>query len=124
MSLPTIKGVEPPDPVELDSFGLKFPAMARWLRILTGAMPRVRTYQPTIDPASVSANSESQQTFTVTGLKTNDVVFVNKPSNTGGIGIINAYVSATDTLAIKFYNTSAGSVNPPSETYRVVAVRL
>lgn len=94
-----------------------------WFGRITSTFKRVRTYTPTIDPASVSANSESLQTFTVEGLTTADSVTVNKPTDTAGVSISQVYVSATDTLAIKFRNHTGGGIDPPSETYRVTAIR-
>jgi hypothetical protein len=60
----------------------------------------MRVYTVTIDPAAVTAASTVEQTYTVTGLATTDTVYVNKPSHTLGCGIVNARVSAANTLAI------------------------
>lgn len=87
------------------------------------AITQMRVYSATIDPASVAANTTAEQTFTVTGLTTADKVFVNKPTNTAGLGIVNARVSAADTLAITFGNFTAGAIDAASETYTVVAIR-
>jgi hypothetical protein len=94
-----------------------------WFGNITAVFKRIRTYTPTINPASVTANSESLQTFTVEGLTVSDVVTVNKPTDTAGISISQAYVSATDTLAIKFRNHTGSNIDPPSETYRVMTIR-
>jgi len=85
--------------------------------ILTGHF-----YTATINPASFSTTS-SEQTFTINGLKTTDFVWANKPSETTGVGIGNCRVSAANTLAITFTNATGGSVDPPSETYIVIAIR-
>lgn len=85
---------------------------------------QIRTYSVTIDPANVAAASTAEQTYTVTGLATNDIVTVNKPSHTSGCGIVGARVSAADTLAITWNNSLAIlGCNPPSETYLILAVR-
>ncbi len=81
-----------------------------------------RAYSATIDPASVNANTIAEQTFTVTGLTTSDVVAVNKPTLTAGIGIVGARVSAANTIAISFINNTGGAIDPPSETYLIIAV--
>lgn len=80
--------------------------------------------ETTLDPASVSAQTTAEQTFTVEGLNTNDVVRVIKPTHTAGIVISNERVSAADTLAITFGNVSTGAVNPPSETYTIFVMRV
>jgi len=72
-----------------------------------------------IDVASVAANTTAEQTFTVTGLTTDMMVFVNKPSVSAGLGICNARVSAANTLAITFNNNTAAPIDPAAETYLI-----
>jgi hypothetical protein len=72
-----------------------------------------------LDVASVAANTSAEQTFTITGLQTGDVVFVNKPSADAGLGVVNARVSAADTLAITFMNATGSAIDPSAETYSV-----
>ena len=86
--------------------------------ILTGHF-----YSVSINPTSVGANTTSEQTFTVVGLKTTDVVVVNKPSHQTGLGIVGARVSAANTLAITFMNTTGAGIDPSSETYTILAIR-
>ena len=73
----------------------------------------------TIDVASVAINTTAEQTFTLTGLRTGDFVFVNKPSLSAGLGVAGARVSANDTIAITFVNATAGAIDPASQTYLV-----
>ena len=96
----------------------------RWISRVFANYPKVQTFSVTINPTAVSANTTSNQTFTVTGLTTNDRVVVNKPTHTAGLVLGNAYCSAANTLAITFGNLTAGSIDPPSEIYRVVSIRL
>lgn len=77
----------------------------------------------TIDPASVAANTTAEQTFTVPGLKVGDLVFVNKPSLSAGLGICGARVSAADTLAVTFNNNTAAGIDAGSEAYIVLVIR-
>lgn len=75
-----------------------------------------------ISPTIVNANTTSEQTFTVTGLKTGDVVVVNKPTHQTGLSVVGCRVSAANTLAIQFCNNTAGNITPTaSETYKVLA---
>ena len=71
----------------------------------------------TFDPASVAAATSAEQTVTVNGLKTGDVVVLTKPTLTAGVGIVNVRVSAANTLAVTFMNATASPVDPASETY-------
>lgn len=81
-------------------------------------------YSATLNPASVASATSAEQTFTVSGLTTSDVIIaVSKPTATAGVGIVNARVSAADTLALTFMNATAGAVDPASETYTIVALR-
>jgi hypothetical protein len=76
-------------------------------------------YTPTITPASVAANTTAEQTFNVIGLVAGTPVWINKPSYTAGLSIVGVRVSATNTLAITFGNTSAAAITPPAEVYTV-----
>lgn len=97
--------------------------MDAWFAALRDSFAKVQTYSVTINPTSVSANTTSEQTFTVTGLSTTDIVFVNKPTHQAGMALVGYRVSAKDTIALTFMNTTAGSIDPANETYTIVAIR-
>jgi len=71
----------------------------------------------TLDVGSVAANTSEEETFTVVGLETGMFVAVNKPSLDAGLAVGNARVSAADTLALTFINSTAGAIDPSSESY-------
>lgn len=71
----------------------------------------------TLTPAAVAANTTAEQTFTVPGLQVGDSLDINKASHQAGLSIGNVRVSAANTLAIQFVNTTAGSITPASEQY-------
>jgi hypothetical protein len=73
----------------------------------------------TLDVASVAANTSAEQTFTVTGLTTDMFVAVNKSDLDAGLVVGNARVSAADTLALTFGNSTAGAIDPASEVYKL-----
>lgn len=83
---------------------------------LNPAAPLVM-YSQTLTPLSVAAATTAEQTFTVTGLLANTVVWVNKPSPTNGLGIAGVRISAANTLAINYVNVTSGAIVPPAETY-------
>ncbi len=85
---------------------------------LNPAAPLV-LYSQSLAPVSVAANTTAEQTFTVTGLLANTVVWVNKPSWTSGLGIAGVRVSAASTLAINYLNVTAAAITPPTETYLI-----
>jgi hypothetical protein len=74
-------------------------------------------YSQTLTPVSVAAATTAEQTFTVTGLVAGTPVWVNKPSLTSGLGIAGVRVSAANTLAINYINTTSAAIVPPAETY-------
>lgn len=77
-------------------------------------------YTPTLTPVSVAALTTAEQTFTVTGLVAATPVWVNKATSaTNGLGIAGVRVSAANTLAITYINTSASAIVPPAEAYVV-----
>lgn len=94
-----------------------------WYNEIREAVLRTKLYTVIFDPISIAANTTAEQTVTVTGLTTQDFVEVNKPSLTAGIGIVNARVSADNTLAITFINATGSAIDPGSETYLVKATR-
>lgn len=85
-------------------------------------MPRV--YEVSLTPAAVATITTAEQTFTVTGLTTDDAVFVSPPGHQAGVVAAAARVSAADTLAITFVNPTAGNVTPTAGTYKVVAFKV
>ena len=92
-------------------------------------MPYTAHVQPfvadaVLSPAAVGANTTAEQTFTISGLTTDMVVYVNKPTAQAGLGIVGARVSAADTLAITFSNNTAAAITPTaSERYLVVGFK-
>ncbi len=68
--------------------------------------------------AALTASTTTARTYTVPGLIVGDVITINKPSHTAGVGIANARVSAQDTLEITFGNYTAGTPSlPATEDY-------
>jgi len=79
---------------------------------------------PTLSPISVAPNTVAEQTFTVTGLLVGDFVNVTKPTTQAGLGIVNARVSAANTLALAFMNATAATITPTaSEVYNIAVDR-
>ena len=95
-----------------------------WLQQLQLRFPKISTYSPSIDLASIGATSYSTQTFTVNGLNTNDVIFVNPPSLTTGLYLISYRVSDANTLSMTFYNSTGGAIDEAAATFKIVSIRL
>lgn len=75
--------------------------------------------------AQVAMNTTAEQTFTVNGLKLGDIVVaLNKPALQAGLGIVNARVSADNTLAITFVNATGSGITPTAtEAYNCYFIR-
>ncbi len=83
------------------------------------------TYSVALSPAAVASLTSAEQGFTVTGLISNSLVVVNKPSAQAGLGIGGARVSGTSALAIVFTNTSVTAITPTAaETYSVANFQM
>lgn len=121
------KGVSPPPKFALaralSDLNAYLTQLDIWFRTLRDNFARVQTYSVSLTPSSVAANSTAEQSFVVTGLGVGDIVTVNKPTHTSGIGIVGARVSAADTLRITFVNITGGPITPATETYLVSAIR-
>jgi hypothetical protein len=80
----------------------------------------------TLSPVAVAGATAPEQSFAATGigLLTTDVVYVSCAAPLAGVGLINARVSAADTLTLQFVNPTAGSLTPTASTvYNVYVVR-
>lgn len=77
---------------------------------------------PVLTPVSVAANTTAEQTLTVTGLLVGDFVNVIKPTAQAGLGIVNARVSAANTLAITFSNNTGSPIIPTAGEVYAIAV--
>jgi hypothetical protein len=79
---------------------------------------------PTLSPVAVAANTTAEQTFTLKGMRLGDFVSISKPTTQAGLGIVNARVSALDTLAVAFVNATGSSITPTaSEIYTLLVSR-
>lgn len=84
----------------------------------------VQMYYPTLNATTCAASTTVEATTTVTGLLVSSSVIVNKPTYTPGIAIINARVSAANTLAITYGNFTTSSISVPAEVYTVANVQI
>lgn len=92
--------------------------------ILIGNTYGLSVVSTTINLASVAAATSAEQTFTIPGLQVGDFVVVEPPSTlNNGLGIVGARVSATDTLALRVMNATAGALDAASATFRVMVLR-
>lgn len=80
-------------------------------------------YTSTQSPASVATITVAEQSVTVTGVLSTDLVIVNKPTSQAGLGLCSARVSAANTVKLVFANVTAATLTPTaSEAYIVTTV--
>ncbi len=75
--------------------------------------------------AAVGANTTAEQTVSLPGVKVGDsVLSVNKKTAQAGLGIVGKRVSAADTIAVTFINSTGGSITPTAgDAYSVTIFR-
>jgi hypothetical protein len=73
----------------------------------------------TVDIASTAAtNCTDSSGITVAGAKTGDPCLVGQPSTpVGGAGVWSCYVSAADTVRLRFCNPTAAAIDPASAQF-------
>lgn len=77
----------------------------------------------TVDAASVAANTSATQNFTIAGLRVDmSVVAIDMPSLDAGLVISDAWVSAANTLTVRFGNLTGTPINPASQTMNLLLV--
>ena len=121
MANPTVNNVEG------SNTGPGVTALPDTVQMPTGNLWKVGVFNITLSPASVANATSAEQTFAATGigLLTTDLVLVQKPTAQAGLGIVGTRVSAADTLAITFMNTTAATITPTaSQVYTVGVFRV
>lgn len=77
----------------------------------------------TVDLPDTGAGLAGTLNVTITGAVEGDLVFVAPRTLTAGLVVGQAFVSAADTVTIRFINGSAGSINQASATWDFVLIR-
>jgi len=91
----------------------------RGRRQLNGAYDEQFFYSGTLDVASLADGAGSTSTATVPGVALGDIVLgVSMAVDLAGI-TVTAYVSAANTVSVRFQNESGGTVDLASTTLRL-----
>lgn len=88
----------------------------------TLVIPRYIPGSATIDFANITAGSKIVNTFTLVGAQTNQTVIPGRPSGISSDLVLEMWVSAVDTISVKLYNPTGGSIDPPSATYTATII--
>lgn len=91
----------------------------------TAAVTNVLKTQASISVGSLSAGGSETQTATLTGVQTSD--FLLMPTFAGALSdglTFQAWVSAADTVSLRFRNNTSGNVSGATYTANIIAVRF
>ena len=78
----------------------------------------------TLDFGSIAAAGNASLTITVTGAAVGDVVDLGVPNGSMTAGLVfTAWVSATNTVSVQCYNSTAGAIDPASGTFKARAIQ-
>ena len=78
----------------------------------------------TRDVSNISSNSNRVETFSVTGAAVGNVVYVSPRADIGGRLVIGqVWVSAANTVSVRFRNVGGSGQNPPNTTYDFVVIQ-
>lgn len=91
--------------------------------IIAGNCKSITIMQATVDLGSVAANTTEEETATVNGVRTGDIVVVRKQSLDAGIVIADARVSADDEVTLQVVNATAGAVDAASQSMDFIVFR-
>lgn len=77
----------------------------------------------TLNPSSITANSRATETFTVNGLRLNQMVpIVHAPSLETGLTLVNSRITADDTLELTIDNNTGSAINPASQSFEIICL--
>jgi len=82
-------------------------------------------FQTNITPTAVSANSTSNQTFTLPGLLATDIIIAQGyiGNQISGVFIVESDCLTNNVLTVQFGNFTSGSVTPTAGIYEFQVVR-
>lgn len=106
--------------MRLDNSGLT-------LRDISGnsyIVPKTLQASATLDFPNTPANGQSDLTVNVPGAALNDVVAIGAAAGSATVGTFWGFVSAVNTVTVRFHNTSGGAVDPASGTFKISVTKF
>ena len=85
---------------------------------------KVLSATATLDFGNTSTLTSTDLTITVTGAAVGDSVAIGLPAAPDANGCFTGWVSAANTVTVRFNNYSAGSIDPASATYRATVTQF
>lgn len=99
--------------------------MAVFAEIVDGVRgARVEFGRATSDnPASIAAGAEGTAVLTIAGADTDDIVFVTPRALLAGLVVVEATVTAANTVSVKLLNTGGGALDDAASDYDYMLVK-
>lgn len=92
--------------------------------IVRGNILTALAVQVSLDLPSVATVTTAVSTVTVNGAKTTDMVFASLLTNpTAGYSLVGAWVSAADTVSLRFSNVTAGTIDPATFSINLLLIK-
>jgi len=95
------------------------PGWMKFFAVLGKSVYKQAVYAVSISPGSIGANSTKAVAVAVGGVKSGQVVTVNRTAAQSGIGVGNAWASDTDEITVEFFNVTAGAIDPGAQALKV-----
>lgn len=76
------------------------------------------------NPASIAAGAEGTAVLTITGADTGDLVFVTARALLAGLVVVEATVTAADTVSVKLLNTGGGALDDAASSFDYMLVKV
>jgi hypothetical protein len=92
------------------------------MAIFTNITPKKGPYELTVTPAAMATTVQTDQSFTVTGVTTDDMIHVSFPSLETGVVLSHYWVSAANTVKVRMYNPTGSTITPAAQTMKVVVL--
>jgi hypothetical protein len=111
----SIEKIWPPIPVEA--------AMMEMLHLSVFSDVKSLHHDAVLDFPSISANSFEELTVPCIGASIDDTAAASVQGGPTGDGVIQAWVSATDVVTVRYTNPTGGALDPPSATYHITILK-
>jgi|GEM_PF-6651838 len=99
--------------------------VSRWKVIWSSGLTTVLTATAALNFGNTLAQTSSDLTISLTGANDGDLVQLGVPSvAVNADSSYSAWVSAADTVTVRFSNFSVGAINPASGTFRVAVTKF
>lgn len=86
-------------------------------------IPVTLSVQTTLDFASIANNQSEDLTVIVAGASLGDVVAIGIPHTSINTGVIFGWVSAANTVTVRFHNSSGGNHDPTAGVFKILVFK-